>query len=252
MSNRIADPLRLAMWSGPRNLSTALMRSFASRGDCRIVDEPFYAAYLVASGADHPMRAEVIASQSSSPTEVARQCVSGAVDQPIHYQKHMTQHLWPDFDRGFIRKLTNVFLIREPERVVASFADRMGDDFDRDAIGFRQQAEVFDYVADHSGEAPLVVDAADIRRDPSAVLTELCRRLHIAYTPAMLRWSPGLHPDYGVWAEHWYGAAFESSGFAPPDDSPYPPLHRKAAEIAEWARPHYDRLAKYRIGGPSA
>lgn len=234
------------MWSGPRNLSTALMRSFASREDCEIVDEPFYAAYLTASGAIHPMQEEVLASQSGSATEVANQCVSGPVSKPIQYQKHMTQHLWPEFDRSFILELTNVFLIREPERVVASFADRMGE-FDRDEIGFRQQAEVFEMVADELGKAPIVVDAADIRTNPKAVLTELCRRLQIQFSEAMLSWSPGLHRDYGVWAEHWYGSALKSTGFAPPDNSPYPPLKGKAVDIAVWARRYYEQLAKHRI-----
>lgn len=224
------------------------MRSFASRGDCEIVDEPFYAAYLAASGADHPMRNEVLASQSSCPIEVAEQCVVGEVNHPIHYQKHMTQHLWPEFNRSFILELTNVFLIREPERVVASFADRMGDGFDRQEIGFCQQAEVFDQVADHLGKAPLVVDAADIRTNSEAVLTELCHQLEIDYTESMLSWTAGLHPGYGVWAEHWYGSALQSTGFAPPDTSPYPPLKGKAAEISDWARQFYDRLAKHRIG----
>lgn len=249
-NNEPANPanlLRIAMWSGPRNLSTALMRSFAQRGDCEIVDEPFYAAYLAASGADHPMRAEVLASQPHSAAEVARQCVSATVSKPIQYQKHMTQHLWPEFDRSFILDLTNVFLIREPERVVASFADRMGDDFDRQEIGFSQQAEVFDRVADHLGEPPLVVDAADIRSNPESILQQLCKHLGIEFTTQMLSWSPGLHPGYGVWAEHWYGSALQSTGFAPPDTSPYPPLQGKAEEIAVWARQYYDRLAEHRI-----
>ena len=247
MSNNEASPLRIAMWSGPRNLSTALMRSFASRGDCEIVDEPFYAAYLAASGAEHPMGDAVLASQSNSAPEVAKQCVSGPVAKPIQYQKHMTQHLWPDFDRSFIKQLTNVFLIREPERVVASFVDRMSDNFDHDEIGFRQQAEVFEMVAEQLGEVPLVVDAADIRSNPKGVLTELCQRLRIEFTDAMLSWPAGLHPDYGVWAEHWYGSALKSTGFAKPDTSPYPELDGKAAEIASWARQFYDRLAEHKL-----
>ncbi|MEO0413754.1 MAG: HAD family hydrolase [Verrucomicrobiota bacterium] len=239
-------PLRIAVWSGPRNLSTALMRSFASRGDCAVVDEPFYAAYLAASGADHPMRSEVLASQANCAAEVARQCLDGEVAQPIQYQKHMTQHMLPEFDQRFISQLTNVFLIREPERVVASFADRMGS-FTREEIGFRQQAEIFHRVVDETGEIPAVVDARDVRADPAGVLQKLCQRLGIDFSTQMLSWEAGIHPDYGVWASHWYGSALRSTGFAPPDESPYPSLSGESAEIAEWARGYYDQLAEYRV-----
>ena len=223
------------------------MRSFAARGDCEIIDEPLYAAYLTASGAKHPMQDEILASQSSCATEVAEQCVAGPVNLPIQYQKHMTQHLWPEFDRSFISQLTNIFLIREPERVVASFTDRMGDNFTLDEIGFRQQAEVFDIVSNELGHAPLVVDAADIRANPKGILTKLCAGLGIAFSDSMLEWSPGAHPSYGVWAKHWYASTFKSTGFAPPDTSPYPELAGKALQIAEQAREYYEKLAKHRI-----
>ena len=151
--------MRIGMWSGPRNLSTAMMYAFAARGDCAVVDEPFYAAYLAATGVDHPMRAAVIASQSTDPAVVAAQCSRPIPRaQSLFYQKHMTLHMIPEFDRGFMRQLTNVFLIRHPARVIASYAKKRETPTLMD-IGLVQQAELFDEVADTLGHAPVVIDS---------------------------------------------------------------------------------------------
>ncbi|MFN3605890.1 MAG: 16S rRNA (cytosine(1402)-N(4))-methyltransferase, partial [Cypionkella sp.] len=154
------------MWSGPRNLSTALMYAFAARGDCAVVDEPFYGAYLAATGIDHPMRDAVIASQPQDAAQVARACLGpNPHNQRLFYQKHMTLHMIPAFDRSFLRGLTNVFLIRHPARVIASYAKKREAPTLAD-IGFVQQAELFDQVAQMTGAAPLVLDASDVRADP--------------------------------------------------------------------------------------
>jgi len=238
--------MKIAMWSGPRNLSTAMMYSFAARGDCAVVDEPFYGAYLKATGLDHPMAAEVIASQSQDPDTVAAECV-GAIPQgqSLFYQKHMTLHMIPGFGRDFMRQLTNVFLIRHPARVVASYAKKREGPTLAD-IGFVQQAELFDEVANWLGHAPLVIDSADIRENPTRALSRLCAALGIPFTDAMLRWPVGPKPYDGVWAPHWYNAVHKSSGFEDPEGD-LPDLPSDYAKLAEQAMPHYERLAGYKL-----
>ena len=240
----IPDLQRIAMWSGPRNLSTAMMYAFASRGDCAVVDEPFYGAYLQASGMDHPMRAEVIASQNSDALAVA-QGLLGPVPQgkSLYYQKHMTLHMLPQFDRGFMRGLTNVFLIRHPARVIASYAKKREAPTLAD-IGFAQQAELFDEVAGTLGRAPLVIDSGDIRADPRAALTGLCAALGVPFQDSMLHWAAGPKPHDGVWAPHWYGAVHRSTGFEDPE-GPLPEVSGMFADLLEQALPHYQRLRAF-------
>jgi hypothetical protein len=234
------------MWSGPRNLSTALMRSFGNRADvARVLDEPFYAAYLAASGKDHPMRAEILASQPRDWRVVAEACAGAGATGTIVYQKQMTHHLLPEFGREWMDRVDHAFLIRAPERVVASYAAKREDPSLED-IGFNQQAELFDRVADRTGSAPPVVDAEDLRADQPGVLARLCAALGLAADPAMLEWPPGPRPDDGVWAAHWYGSVQASTGFAPPDPPP-PPLAGALAALAEAARPAYDRLKPFAL-----
>ncbi len=238
------DPKRIAMWSGPRNLSTAMMYAFAARGDCAVVDEPFYGAYLKATGIDHPMKEAVIAAQDTDPLAVGR-ALLGPVPQgqSLYYQKHMTLHMIPAFDRGFMRGLTNVFLIRHPARVVASYAKK------REALtladlGFVQQADLFDEVANWLGHAPLVIDSGDIRADPGKALANLCADLGIPFTARMLHWPAGPKPYDGVWASHWYAAVHSSSGFEDPE-GPLPELSGHFAILAAQALPYYERLRTY-------
>jgi hypothetical protein len=237
---------RIAMWSGPRNLSTALMYSFAARGDCAVWDEPFYAAYLRTSGADHPLREQVIAAHEADPAKVAAACLGPVPEgQPIFYMKHMTLHMLPGFDRGFMRGCDNVFLIRHPARVVASYAARRENPTLAD-LGFVQQAELFDEVAQGLGRAPLVLDSADVRADPQATLGRLCAALGIAWTAAMLRWPAGGHRSDGVWAPHWYAAVHRSTGFEGAE-GPLPALAPPAAALVEAALPHYLRLREHAL-----
>jgi hypothetical protein len=236
--------MRIAMWSGPRNLSTAMMYAFAARGDCAIWDEPFYAAYLRATGIVHPMREEIIAAGEADPAKVASAC-AGEIPQgkSLHYQKHMTLHMIPGFPRDFMHACENVFLIRHPARVVASYAKKREGPTLED-IGFVQQAELFDEVADWLGRAPLVIDSADIRAKPRETLGKLCTALGIAFTEKMLRWPVGGHPDDGVWAAHWYAAVHRSSGFADPEGA-LPELSDEYARLTETALPYYERLRGY-------
>ncbi|GAA0297158.1 sulfotransferase-like domain-containing protein [Rhodovulum strictum] len=238
--------MRIAMWSGPRNLSTAMMYAFAARGDCAIRDEPFYAAYLARTGLDHPMREAIIASGETDPARIAARLTGPAPGGKAHfYQKHMCQHMIEGIPRGWMTGVTNVFLIRHPARVLASFADKYRSPTLAD-LGFVQQAELFDQVAAATGAAPLVIDSADIRTNPEAMLHRLCAALGLAFTPAMLRWPPGGHPDDGPWAPVWYGAVHRSTGFAGPE-GPLPVLPDSLSAIADAALPHYQRLASHRL-----
>jgi hypothetical protein len=230
------------MWSGPRNLSTAMMRSFGNRADCAAVwDEPFYAAYLARTGKDHPMRAEVLASQPQDWRAVARACATGDVPPGrILYQKHMTHHMLPSFGRDWMDALDHAFLIRAPERVAASYAARR-EEVTLEDLGFERQAELFDRVAQRAGAAPPVIDAEAVRADPEGVLRRLCSALGLAFDPGMLAWPAGPRASDGAWAAHWYGAVNASTGFAPPEPAP-PPLAGRMRAIADAARPDYDRL----------
>lgn len=238
--------MRLAVWSGPRNLSTALMYAFARRPDCVAWDEPFYAAYLKATGIPHPMAAEVIAAGETDPAKVAARC-EGPIPQEktLFYQKHMTAHMIPGFPRGFMRACTNVFLIRHPARVIASYAKKREAPTLAD-IGFVQQAELFDEVAQATGHAPPVIDSADIRADPRGALTRLCAAVGLAFDPAMLHWPAGPKPYDGAWAPVWYGAVHASTGFEAAE-GPLPDLPPEYASLAEEALPYYERLAARRL-----
>ncbi len=234
------------MWSGPRNLSTAMMYSFAARGDCAVWDEPFYAAYLRATGIVHPMNNEVIAAGETDPGRVGAACLGTIPDgKPLFYQKHMTLHMIPGFDRGFMRGLTNVFLIRHPARVIASYSRKREAPTLAD-IGFVQQAELFDEVAGWLGRAPLVVDSADVRAAPGETLSRLCAALGIPFAESMLRWPAGPKPYDGVWAPHWYNAVHASTGFEEPEGA-LPELPPEYRTLEAEALPHYERLAAFRL-----
>jgi hypothetical protein len=235
----MTDGIRVAMWSGPRNISTALMRSWENRPDCRVVDEPLYAYYLAETGLDHPARDEVIAAG-----EVSWQAVVAELTAPtegIYYQKHMTHHLIPQLPRDWIGELTNVLLIRDPAEVVASYVRSRADVVAED-IGLVQQAELYDQL---DGEVP-VLDAADFLRDPEGYLRWLCRHIGVDFTDSMLHWPAGPRASDGVWAPYWYDAVLASTGF-----EPYRPRHVEldgaALEAAERSRPDYDRLHAIRV-----
>jgi Sulfotransferase domain len=234
---------RILMWSGPRNLSTAMMRAFGARGDCAVWDEPFYAPYLAVTGSDHPMRAEILSAHETDPAKVSAACAAPAPDGSTHfYQKHMTHHMIEAFDLSFMAGATNVFLIREPERVLASYAEKW-DDVTLHSIGFVAQAELFDRVANTTGAAPIVIDAGDIARQPANTLKALCAAVGLNWTDRMLSWKPGLHASDGVWASHWYNAVAQSTGFAASHEKPLPQLPSHLQNIADQAQAYYEKLA---------
>jgi hypothetical protein len=228
------------MWSGPRNLSTALMRSFENRADCSVVDEPLYAAYLATTGLDHPGRDDVIASQPVDPQVVVRELTAGPLATSVQYQKHMTHHLLPTVDRAALGALTHAFLVRDPERVLTSYA-KVRDEPTLEDLGLPQQLELFET---YGGP---VVDAADVLRDPRGTLGLLCSSLGIPFDEAMLAWPAGPRDTDGVWAPHWYAGVEASTGFAPYSPGSGDPLPERLAPLLERCRPYYDALAPYRL-----
>ncbi len=238
--------IRIAMWSGPRNLSTAMMRSFGARADTFVTDEPFYGAYLKLTGDPQPMAAEVIADMDCDWESVAR-TMSGAVphDRPIWYQKHMAHHMGGDLGIEALPDHIHAFLIRDPRRVVASYAAKRTQ-VRPEHLGLFRQRAYFDQVADRLGHAPPVVDSADILRDPAGVLARLCAALAIPWDPAMLSWPPGRRDTDGIWASHWYNAVEASTGFGPAE-GPLPELDADATAVAEACAADYAYLHRHRL-----
>ncbi len=242
----MSDGLRIAMWSGPRNISTAMMRAWENRGDTAVTDDPFYAHYLSSTGTQHPGREEVMASQSIDWRVVAKSLTGPVPDgKTIWYQKHMTQHMLPDMPLDWLAGLVNCFLIRAPEEVVASFTV-IRPDAALWELGFEQQARLFEHVCKCSSSLPPVLDAADVLKNPAGMLRALCTRLGIAFTERMLHWPAGPRSSDGIWAKHWYQAVEHSTGF-----EPYKPrdvhLSTFQARLAEQCRPFYERLAQHRL-----
>ena len=238
------EGMRIAMWSGPRNISTAMMRAWENREDTAVIDEPFYAHYLVETGVNHPGRDDVIAAQESDAAKVAT-TLTGPIPggKTIWYQKHMTQHMLPGMPLNWLDRVTNCFLIRDPERVAASFTIQRPDAAAWE-LGFEQQARLFDHVCDRLGHAPPVIDAADVLKDPRGILGALCVRLGIPFTDRMLHWPPGPRASDGVWAPHWYAAVERSTGFAP-YRSRSDKLTAFQQRLADQCRPHYEKLATF-------
>lgn len=237
---------RIAMWSGPRNLSSAMMRSFGNRADTFVSDEPFYGGFLKTSGADHPMREQVIAAMDCDWASVMRN-LSGPTPggSAIWYQKHMWHHMVGPIGYEDFSGFTHAFLIREPERMIASYL-RQRDTAAFDDFGLERQADFFEREADRLGHAPPVIEANDVLQDPQAVLSKLCTALGIAWDPAMLSWAPGRRETDGPWAPHWYAAVEASTGFGPPEDDPVQ-LPDDARHLAERCRPCYERLAAHKL-----
>lgn len=237
--------MKLAAWSGPRNLSTAMMYAFGARSDCAVTDEPFYASYLAQTGIDHPMRDDILTSQPQSADQVVATLKGPAPGGKDHwYQKHMTQHMINGVPRDWMAEVVNVFLIRHPARVVASYAKKREAPV-LDDIGFRQQAELFDYVQ-ALGQTPVVIDSADIRANPEAALRGLCDAVGLDWDPQMLSWPKGGHAADGVWAAHWYGAVHDSTGFAGAE-GPLPDLQGDYADLANAALPYYEKMQTVRL-----
>ena len=238
--------LRVAMWSGPRNISTAMMRAWENRIDTAVIDEPFYASYLRDTGVAHPGRDEVMAAQDTDAGNVARMLCGPIPDgKAVWYQKHMTQHILPGMSLDWLDALSNCFLIREPEAVVASFTVQRPDAAAWE-LGFEQQCRIFEHVCDRFGQAPPVVDAGDVLENPGGILRALCARLGIPFSLRMLQWPAGPRASDGVWAPYWYSAVERSTGFA----AYHPPTRKLDAfqsRLAGQCQPYYARLLPHRL-----
>lgn len=238
---------RIAMWSGPRNISTAMMRAWENRPDTAVTDEPLYGYYLLRTGADHPGRDAVIGAQETDPSKIAKTLNGPIPDgKTIWYQKHMTHHLLPDMDRGWLAELCNCFLVRAPQEVLASYVRTRANPTIED-LGYVQQREIFELVRRENGVVPPVVDARDVLEDPREMLTLLCRALGVPFSERMLSWPAGRRDTDGVWARYWYHAVERSTGFMPyrgSDDG----LPEDLEALACQCEAHYRVLYQHRLG----
>ena len=204
----------ICMWSGPRNLSTAMMRSFGSRADCHVWDEPFFSPFLYVTGKAHPGRDETLAAHDTDPNNVAHKC-QAEIDAPYHFQKHMPHHMIEGFPRDWMKGSKHFFLLREPRRVIASYIKGRAT-FDLDDLGFGPQSKLYKYLSDQNGETPPVIDSMDILNDPEKALGALCTAINIPFDKAMLSWSAGKRETDGAWAPYWYKSVEASTGFGSP------------------------------------
>jgi hypothetical protein len=239
--------VRIAMWSGPRNISTAMMRSWGNRPDTAVIDEPFYAYYLEKTNKAHPGSAEVIAQGETD----WRRIVADLTERPtpsakrIFFQKQMTHHLLPEINREWMTDLTNCFLIRDPREVILSYIKKNPDPKLED-LGFAQQCEIFTFVHERSDSIPPVVDARDVLQNPERILRLLCHAIGVPFDTAMLSWSPGLRETDGLWAKYWYNEVAKSTSFQPykPRDGNVP---NRLREIHERCQECYEQLYQYRL-----
>lgn len=239
-------PIRLAVWSGPRNISTALMRSWGNRADTIVYDEPFYAHYLQQTGVDHPGADEVIAHHNADWREVIESLLAPLPDgKRIYYQKHMNKHMLPHIDMQWTQQMVNCFLIREPKEMITSFI-KVVPDVTIDAFGLIEQTEMFKQLKAQTGRTPIVVDSKDVLQNPRKILGLWCEAIGVAFDEAMLSWPPGLRDTDGVWAKHWYGNVMNSTGFAPykPKNEEVPEALR---ELLQQCNQLYEELYPYRI-----
>ncbi len=221
------------MWSGPRNISTAMMRAWGNRPDAFVVDEPFYAYYLKATGKKHPGADKVIATGETDWRKVVAQLTSPLPNgKLIFFQKQMTHHLLPEVDREWLASVTNCFLIRDPREVISSYVKKREEPALED-LGFVQQTELFNFVRQRMNAAPPVVDAKDVLQNPERILRLLCEAVGVEFSESMLSWAPGLRETDGIWAKYWYGEVARSPSFQP--------YRRRHVEVPAHLREIYDR-----------
>ena len=252
-----AEPLRIAMWSGPRNISTAMMRAWGNRADTVVVDEPLYAHYLESTGKKHPGAEEIIAHGETDWRKIVARLTKEPIPsgKRIFFQKHMTHHLLPEMDRDWIVDLTNCFLIRDPREVILSYIKKNPDPELQD-LGFIQQCEIFDFLVGTSrrgvrgrrsaASLPPVVDARDVLENSEGMLRLLCDAVGVEFDDAMLAWPPGLRETDGTWAKHWYPEVAKSTSFQP-YKTPEGEVPGRFRDIHECCRECYERLYECRL-----
>jgi hypothetical protein len=233
------------MWSGPRNISTAMMRSWQSRQDTQVIDEPFYAFYLSQTQSPHPGFDEILASQSSDYQQLARQLSQGNCISAVQYQKHMTHHMLQQVDLSWTQSLRHCFLIRDPVQVVNSYTHSRGQCSAID-IGIIRQAELYQQISQISAQNIPIIDSNDVLKDPKGILTKLCERLEIPYADTMLKWATGARSSDGIWAKHWYASVEQSTGFSPFAAKAIH-LNEQQQQVVNQVQPYYQQLYKNRI-----
>jgi len=243
---KLSDPIPIAMWSGPRTISTAMMRAWGNRPDTFVIDEPFYAYYLKATGKKHPGADEVIATGEIDWRKVVTQLTGPLPNgKRIFFQKQMAHHLLPEVDRDWLGGVTNCLLIRDPREVIASYVKKRDDPALED-LGFMQQLEIFDFVRERTNAIPPIVDAKDVLENPERILRLLCDAVGVDFNESMLSWPPGLRETDGIWAKYWYGEVARSTSF-----EPYRPRREEVPkhlfEIHERCRECYANLYRHRL-----
>lgn len=238
--------IRIAMWSGPRNISTAMMRAWGNRPDTVVIDEPFYAYYLKTTGKNHPGADEVIAAGEIDWRKIVAH-LTGPIpnDKRIFFQKQITHHFLTEIDREWLGAVTNCFLIRDPREVIASYVKKREDPTLED-LGFTQQVEIFNFVRNRSNSIPPVVDAKDVLENPERMLRLLCDALGADFNKSMLSWPPGLRDTDGVWARHWYTEVAKTTSFQP-YRSTHDEVPDRLREIYEHCRECYQKLYRFRL-----
>ncbi len=242
--------IRVALWSGPRNISTAMMRSWENRSDTVVVDEPLYGPYLATTGKKHAMYQEIIANQGGDWRPIVKALTQGTPQiankqTQIYYQKHMSHHLTPDIELDFVANLRNGFLIRHPNDVLASYLRKHPRATSAD-LGYPQQVELFNWITTHTDQKPAVFESKDILINPESMLQKLCQALDVPYDSNMLSWPKGYRDSDGIWAPHWYNRVIESTGF-----SKYQPKENKLSKaeqrIADECLPYYEKMLQHKI-----
>lgn len=242
----MSDPIRVAMWSGPRNISTAMMYSFDNRPDCYVSDEPLYANFLLSSGTPHPGADEIIESYDTDLLSIIEK-LSGPVpgNKRLWYQKHMCHHVPKDFPLSWIDGFSNCFLIRDPREVILSLS-KITDEVDLWSLGLPQQIKILEHVVETRGNIPPIIDSRDVLDDPKGILSTLCHEIGLEFHDSMISWRPGPRECDGNWAKFWYKSVWGSSGF-----EPYIPRTGEVSphllSVLEDAKGMYDSLWKLRI-----
>ena len=239
------NKIRIAMWSGPRNISTAMMRSFENREDTFVIDEPFYAYYLSHSGLNHPGKEKVLKSQSTKWDEVVRLITGDIPDnKSIWYQKHMVHHIADDKNIDWVKDFQNCFLIRHPKEVIISYAKQTPISGITD-LGFVQQVNLFKKIKTLTGKAPFVFDAKDILINPEKHLKKMCEYFNINFSRKMLIWSKGKRKTDGVWSPYWYKNVINSNSFFTYKDS-QEKVSPQYKNLLNECLPYYDYLQLFK------
>ena len=238
----------IAMWSGPRNLSTALMYSFENRGDTKIEDEPFYGYFLSNNQIMHPDRDVIINIMETDKYKLISYLsdIENLQNERIWYQKQMTHHINITDDISWIKHITNCFLIRDPMDVIISYK-KIYSEVSMNLIGLEQQNKIFDYVLNNINDKPLVIDAHDLRNDPENILKKACQKLNIKFTKKMIQWTAGPKKNEGVWGEYWYQNVWNTTSFIKEKNSQNKRVKPNIKNLYEQAKIFYDKLYHYKI-----